>query len=192
MKLYELTNDFNQLFLLAEDAVTPEEQTAFLDTLEGLEGEIQTKLLGCARVHRTLESEAAAVLAEIDRLQKRSKTLMNSAEHLKAYMFGNMQASGLAKVKDSAFTLSIVKNPAGVIVDDEKAVPDVYKVVTVKAPLSLFEVRRLPGGEVQVHVGALWCPVDPQVAKTEIKEVLKSGQTLPGVHLEQGERLSIR
>ena len=57
MTLYELTNDYMNLLELAEDPDIDEQ--AFLDTLEGIDGALEDKAEGYAKVIRTLEGDAA-------------------------------------------------------------------------------------------------------------------------------------
>ena len=62
MTLYNLTNDYMNLLELAEDPDIDEQ--AFMDTLEGIEGALEDKAEGYAKVIRTLEGDAAACDAE--------------------------------------------------------------------------------------------------------------------------------
>lgn len=55
--LYELTADFQNLLMLAEDPDT--DPQAFADTLEGIEGELEDKADNYARVIRNLEADAS-------------------------------------------------------------------------------------------------------------------------------------
>ena len=124
MKLYELTTEYQTVADLAATA-TGEDSQAFLDTLEGIAGEIGNKVLACARVYRMLETQAVAVSAEVDRLAKRKQSLESNAKHLKAYMQRGMEAAGQQKIEDDLFTVAIQNNPAAVVLnnDDIKTLP---------------------------------------------------------------------
>jgi len=162
MKLYELTEQYQQLLDLAEHAQDDDEAQAFADTLEALGGELAEKLDNCACVAQTLKREAEAVKAEEDRLALRRKALVNSGDRLKAYMQDSMNQVGLRKSKGERFTVGIQANPARVVLDDETQLPE-----------SFWAVKRTPD-------------------TAQVRDALKGGQEVPGAHLEQGESLRIR
>lgn len=69
--LYELTADWLALMEMAEDPDI--EEDVFMDTLEGIEGEIEDKADGYAKVIRQLEHDAEACGTEAKRFtEKRS------------------------------------------------------------------------------------------------------------------------
>ena len=93
--LYDLTNDWLMLMEMAEDPDI--EEDVFMDTLEGIEGEIEIKADGYAKVIRQLEHDAEACGAEAKRF------------------------------KTELFSFNIQNNPASVVVEaDIKDIPDKY------------------------------------------------------------------
>ena len=64
MTLYELTSDYLTLLEMAEDPDI--DIQAFDDTLEGLEGEIEAKADGYAKVITTLNGDAALLKGQED------------------------------------------------------------------------------------------------------------------------------
>ena len=64
MKLYELTDQYDEVINLLYDGET-DEQT-ILDTLESIEGEIEDKADNYARIIKNLSAEAEMVKAEAD------------------------------------------------------------------------------------------------------------------------------
>ena len=162
--LYELTNDYMNLLELAEDPDIDEQ--AFMDTLEGIEGALEDKAEGYAKVIRTLEGDAAACDAESKRLRNKKQTIENNIKRMKAALQCAMQITGKTKFKTSLFSFGIQKNPAAVVIDEEhlENIPDRFLI-----------------------------PQDPQIDKRAIKEALKAGEDLEGLaHLEQTESLRIR
>ena len=164
MTLYELTEDYMNLLELAEDPDIDEQ--AFNDTLEGIEGALEDKAEGYAKVIRTLEGDAAACDAESKRLRNKKQTIENNIKRMKAALQCAMQITGKTKFKTSLFSFGIQKNPAAVVIDEEhlENIPDRFLI-----------------------------PQDPQIDKRAIKEALKAGEDLEGLaHLEQTESLRIR
>lgn len=164
MTLYELTEDYMNLLELAEDPDIDEQ--AFADTLEGIEGALEDKADGYAKVIRTLEGDAAACDAESKRLRNKKQTIENNIRRMKAALQYAMQATGKTKFKTALFSFGIQKNPAAVVIDEGyiENIPDRFLI-----------------------------PQDPQIDKKAIKEALKAGEDLEGIaHLEQTESLRIR
>lgn len=122
-KLYELTNDFQQVQQMIEDGAEGLE-----DTLESIELSMQDKLENVGKVIRNLESEAKAFKDEEKRLSDRHKTLENEIKNLKLYAEQSMKATGQRKVDAGLFKFNIQKNPASVNVTDEKLIPERYYV----------------------------------------------------------------
>ena len=71
MTLYELTDDFLRLMDIAEDPDT--DPDVFRDTLEGIEGAIEDKADGYAKVIRELEARKEGLQKEAERLSSRAK-----------------------------------------------------------------------------------------------------------------------
>lgn len=164
MTLYELTEDYMNLLELAEDPDIDEQ--AFTDTLEGIDGALEDKAEGYAKVIRTLEGDAAACDAESKRLRNKKQTIENNIRRMKAALQYAMQATGKTKFKTALFSFGIQKNPAAVVIDEGyiENIPDRFLI-----------------------------PQDPQIDKKAIKEALKAGEDLEGIaHLEQTESLRIR
>lgn len=162
--LYELTDDYLNLLEMAEDPDTDPE--AFADTLEGIEGAIEDKADGYAKVIRTLEGDAAACDAESKRLRNKKQTIENNIKRMKAALQYAMEMTGKTKFKTALFSFGISKNPAAVVMDE---------------------------GYIENIPERFLIPQDPVIDKKAIKEALKAGEDLEGLaHLEQSESLRIR
>ena len=71
MRLYELTEQWDNVFYMMEDGET-DEQVIF-DTLEAIEGEIEYKADNYAKIIRNLQASVDVLKAEEERLYQRRK-----------------------------------------------------------------------------------------------------------------------
>ena len=161
--LYELTNEWMMLMEMAEDPDI--EEDVFMDTLEGIEGEIEMKADGYAKVIRQLEHDAEACGTEAKRFTEKKKFLENKIDRMKKSLQGAMETTGKTKFKTELFSFNVQNNPASVIVEaDIKDIPERYLK-----------------------------PVDPKIDKELMKKDLKAGANLDGVaHLVQTRGLRIK
>ena len=159
--LYELTAQFQNLLEMASD---PEiDWDIFEDTLEALEGDIESKADGYAKVIEQLDSEKAAIDYEIKRLTAQKTVRQNSIDRMKAALKTSMEVTGKTKFKTDLFSFGIRKNPASVVITDESRVAHDYLI-----------------------------PQPPKIDKKAIKEALNEGFEFDWAHLEQGTSLSIK
>ena len=164
MTLYELTEDYMNLLALAEDPDIDEQ--AFMDTLDGIEGAIEVKAEGYAKVMRQLEADAAACDAESKRLKNKAKTIDNNIKRMKQALQYAMQATGKTKFKTQLFSFYIQKNSASVVMDEQyiENIPE------------RFLVRK-----------------DPEINRKAIRDAINAGEDLTGLaHLESTESLRIK
>lgn len=164
MTLYELTTEYMELLAMLEDPDVDDELIA--DTLEGIDGELEVKADGYARVMRQMDADAKAIKAEEERLANRRKSLENRAANLKSRLQQMMEITGKVKFKTELFSFGIQKNPAAVVIDEQyiENIPEEYLI------------RQ-----------------DPKIDRAKLKEDLKAGKDLDGIaHLEQTESLRIR
>lgn len=164
MTLYELTTEYMELLAMLEDPDVDDELIA--DTLEGIDGELEVKADGYARVMRQMDADAKVIKAEEERLANRRKSLENRAANLKSRLQQMMEITGKVKFKTELFSFGIQKNPAAVVIDEHyiENIPEEYLI------------RQ-----------------DPKIDRAKLKEDLKAGKDLDGIaHLEQTESLRIR
>ena len=159
--LYELSEQYQELLSMALDPDIDEE--AIADTLEGLEGEIEDKADGYAKVMRNLEADASAIKAEIARLTERRKRIEANIDRMKRSLESAMRLTGKTKFKTSLFSFNIAKNPASLKIDNPDRVPEEFLI-----------------------------PQDPKIDTVGIKKELKEGTVFDWCHLEQGESLRIK
>lgn len=158
--LYELKSEYIQLLEMAGDPdISPE---ALRDTMEAINGELEDKADGYAKVIRELEAEEAGLDAEIKRLQARKSAVSGNKGRIKDALESTMRETGKLKFKTTLFSFGIQKNPPSVAILSEN-IPLDYLVVP-----------------------------DPQPDKKRILAELKAGATFDWAELRQTEALRIR
>lgn len=163
-ELYELTNDYDEVYNLALDEDWDPQVAQ--DTLEGIFGEIEDKAENCAKIIKMLQAKADAANAEADRLYGRAKALSSRIDFFKSGLFENMKAVNVRKIKTSLFTISIAKNGG-------------------KEPLVIT-------GSLDEIPGKYLIPQDPKPNNDAIRTLLAEKE-VDWAHLEpRGEHLGIR
>lgn len=160
--LYEITGQYLQLLEMLEEEDSLEEQVV-KDTLEGIDGELEVKADGYARIIRELDAEAVKYEEEKKRLEERGNTLRNRSRILKEHLYNSMKMTGKTKFKTNLFSFGIQKNgglqPMEIVPD--VIIPDEY-------------LKKEPDN-------------------TKIREAIKEGKSLPfAVLKERGDHLVIR
>ena len=159
--LYELSEQYQELLSMALDPdVDPE---ALADTMEGLEGEIEAKADGYAKVMKELRVIADARKTEAKRLTDGAKSIEANIDRMKSALETAMRATGKAKFKTALFSYGIQKNPPALKIDRPEDVPAEFLI-----------------------------PQEPKVDSAAIKKELKEGTVFDWCHLEQSEGLRIR
>lgn len=142
---------------LAALADCEEMKEAVADTLEGLAGEFNDKAKAITSLILNMSSDAGAIDQEIERLKAKKQVITNRQEALKDYLRTNMERTGIKKITCPLFTITCVQGREIVHIDNEKELPDAFLAVkTVISP-----------------------------DKKEIEARLKSGEAVPGAHLER-------
>ena len=162
--IFELTEQWQVLREMASDPdVDPQ---IWADTMEGLEGELEYKADGYAKVMADMDAEADGLDKQIKRLQERKKTLETHKDALKKNLEMMMRATGKTKFKTELFSFGIQKNPASLKINDGITYNDV--------PAEYLKF------------------IDPDIDKAKVKEAIKNGQEFDWCHMEQTEGLRIR
>lgn len=134
--LYELKGEYLQLLNMLED---PEiEDQIVLDTLEGIDYELEIKAENYAKIIRELEGAVEVIKAEKKRLSDKQSKLEVNVKRLKDSLQEAMTATGKTKFKTDLFSFSIQKNGGAlpVIVDvDTAELPDELALITKKPDL---------------------------------------------------------
>lgn len=122
--LYELTGQFQQLLQMIEDGEY--EYQTLAGTFESIEGEIEYKADGYAKVIKEIEGNVATIKNEIDRLSNKKSVLENSIKTLKQTLEKAMIDTEKTKFKTELFSFGIQKNPARLVIDGQ--VPEEYLI----------------------------------------------------------------
>ena len=158
--LYDLTGEFKALYELA---INDEDPQAFLDTLEGLKGELAVKAGGYVHVIKQLMMEADECDKLIDAFTAKKSARMNNVKRMKEALIDAMDAAGIDSLKAGEFNLKISKNGGLQPMKITGEVPDSYTKVIV----------------------------EPDNKK--IRDALANGEVLEFAHLEErGRHLNIK
>jgi hypothetical protein len=165
LRLFEITEQFKALENIEDSDDLPPEVIA--DTLEGLEGDFETKAIAVAKFIMSLEATAEQVKAAAKATELRAARIAKRAESIRHYLLLQMQIiDWRAKIEADDIVIARRNNPPMVNVADEASVPKAFWVQPEPPP--------------------------PRIDKKAIKEALQSGDEVPGCYLEAGERVEIR
>ncbi len=169
--LYELTDELLRLLEMAEDIDMQDEfeKQCFIDTKEGLEGEIEMKADGYAKVIKQLEGDAQVCDAEIKRLTAKKKVYENNISRMKRSLEQAMIVTGKTKFKTELFSFNIQKNAPSLVLNFDEKDEQAMNVV----PLDFIKVTQT-------------------VDKDALKKAIKEGAEFDFAHLEQSESIRIR
>lgn len=134
----------------------------FRDTFEGLDGAFEDKCDGWAKWIRGMKMDVQALKDEESRLALRRKRMETTISKAEETMAMYMRTVGKTKFKTALFSYGFRKSQAVDIVNEEE----------------------LPEWAL--------IPQPAKVSKTEIKEHLKAGETVPVAKLVENESLQIR
>jgi len=163
--LYQLTAEYQALLDLG-DSADPEDQQAFLDTLEGLDFEVGLKADSYAAVISQLKGRTTTIKAEIDRLTSYLKAADTSIDRMEKALYNAMKTMDKTEIRTDLHTFKIVKNGG-------------------KAPLTIRE------DDVPAEYQRTVVTTVPD--KTKIREALEAGENLPFAELgERGSHLVIK
>lgn len=132
--LYELQGEYLQLLNMLED---PEiEDQVVLDTLEGIDFELEIKAENYAKIIRELEGTVEVIKIEQKRLADKKSKLEANVKRLKDNLQEAMTATGKTKFKTDLFSFAIQKNGG--------ALPVVVDVETAELPDELVQITEKP------------------------------------------------
>lgn len=194
--LYELSENYTQLFdrfdsindhefekdergrcvdddgmVIDPEAVKTEWLEAWFDTLSGIEEEFDTKAENVAVYIKHLISDVKDMKEERSKLSERIKAKERKAEQLKKYLLDNMRLIGVNKIDRPRACLTVKKNPASLVINDENKFIDM--------------LQRCGRDDLLRYA-------KPEINKTDVKSLIKKGETFDGASLESGFSMTIK
>lgn len=139
MKLYELSNTYAEALDVMTDPDNDIDMQTINDTLEGLDAEIDDKILNVARFVATIEAEADAIKVIEDRQKARRQRLERISDDLRDYLKFNLQKTAKDKVKAADIEVKLAKTPAAVRILDESVIP--FEFFDTKQIMTLSKTR---------------------------------------------------
>lgn len=164
LALYQIADEYLTDLKKLEE-MDLDEQT-FMDTLEGLSGDLEIKASNVAMYIKNIEATASAIKDAENAMADRRKRKEKQIESMKQYLLVNMQRCGIKKIETPNLEISIRNNPESVIVDAEVAIPDDF-----------YNYPDIPA---------------PTIDKKRLKDAIQNGALIPGVHLERKQSLQIK
>lgn len=138
------------------------DETTLNDTLESIELETAEEIAAVALAVLRAEQMQEAVKSEEKRLQAKRRGSEEKTEKMREIMIKCMHMIGMEKIKSNLINVSIRKNPASLVVEDEERVPEEY------------------------------CTYVRKVENAKIKALLAAGEELSFAKLVRGESLSFK
>ncbi|MDF3035110.1 MAG: siphovirus family protein [Paucimonas sp.] len=167
MNIFEAFEVAAEIRVLGEHlrAEQPDQQ-AIDDTLEGLAWPLDEKLESLAKLRRMLMASRDARLERAHSLFRMAEQDDAAIARTESLIQSLLQASGRDRAQTALFSIALYRKPAAVVIEDEGCLPSEY--------------MRHPA------------PPAPAPDKRAILVALKAGRPVPGAHLEEGVRLSIK
>jgi predicted nuclease with TOPRIM domain len=162
MRLYDLTEQYNDLLDLLE---VSDDREALQAMLDGLEDAFDSKVESIVKLIRSKAAERDAIDEERQRLANRAEKLNKEVDWLQSYIQREMERLGKEKVKSALFNITIANCPPAVNILSESNIPDKFYILQ---------------------------PAKFNLDKRTLLEALKSGEVVQGAEIIQRKRLSIK
>lgn len=196
MKLYELSNDFAELFdnfdtisamtfsknemgefVDDDDNPVPDPEVfkaamleAWFDTLEGIEDEFERKAENIGAYIKQLEAEQDALSAEKKRLEARISAKKNQSERLCTYLLAQMRKINLKKIDMPKAKITASDGRESVCISDETAL-----------------IRW-----AEENCTGILNPQPPKIVKKEISALIKGGTEIPYTSLIRKPYITVK
>lgn len=143
---------------------------AWFDTLSGIKEEFNFKAENLAQYIKCLKAEAEDIDEEMKKLRARRDSRNKRIERLKNYLMENMEVAGITKIDMPKAKITIRKNAPGVKIDNE---------------ISFITMLQNKGRDDLLKYSM------PEIKKSEIKKLIKSGEKFDGARLESSRSVII-
>ena len=164
MNLYELNQNFNNLIEVLENTEDENIKELIKKSMDQLTLETNEKIENIIKYIKNLEAEAEALEKESKRLNDRKIKTLKKVDNLKGYLKDFTSSLESKKYNTGIFNISIRKNAAAIIIENDFLVPDEFCKTEI--------IRK--------------------VDKIALKEKLKAGEVIEGVKLQQSESIIIK
>lgn len=138
---------------------------AWFDTLSGIDEEFDLKAENLAQYIKCLKAEAEDIDQEMQKLKVRRDSRNKRIERLKAYLMSCMQQTGKKKIDMPRAKITIKNNAASLKIDNE---------------VEFINMLQDNGRDDLLKYSL------PEIKKSEIKKLIKSGEQFDGARLESG------
>lgn len=166
-KLYEAMEQLKAIDELLEQMTDPETQEILSSAQEALANETVETAENYLKYMDELKAKIAYLKEQADRITKKARTAQKRYDWLKQAMEYYLRSTGENKKEIGTYTISIRKNPAKVIIDDEQWLPDAYCTITRTADKTKIK-ESMADGKLIVTVDGH----EIQVAHTEQSETI--------------------
>lgn len=143
---------------------------AWFDTLEGIEEEFNFKAENTAQYIKSLKAEESAIKSEEDKLKKRRQQYSRKIECMTVYLKNCMMQMGVKKIETPRARITIRNNAPSLKIADE---------------ISFINTLQESGRDDLLKYEL------PEIRKSEIKKLIKSGEVFPGAVLESSHSVII-
>ena len=143
---------------------------AWFDTLSGIKEEFNFKAENLAQYIKCLKAEAEDIDEEMKKLRARRDSRNKRIERLKNYLMENMEAVGITKIDMPKAKITIRKNAPSIKFDNE---------------ISFITMLQNKGRDDLLKYSM------PEIRKSEIKKLIRSGEKFEGARLESGRSVII-
>ena len=155
MTLYDLTEQYGEIFRLYEAGEI--DADVMLDTIEGINGEIDDKINATCIVIKNKRADIGIVEAEIKRLTERYKTMVSDVDRMSTRLGNMMRRVGRERYETPIHRVRFNKGERVVYTDEDA----VIEYMLEHHPEAVTEVR------------------DFKISKTDIKRLIKNGEAVP-------------
>ncbi len=124
--LYQLSQNYDQALDFLTDPENDVDTQTALDTLEGLDGEINDKIISVAKMIVMLDHDAEGIKAVAKKQAERAKALEQKASWLRDYLKDNMLRIDHTKVENSEISVKLATTPPSVKIIDEALIPEEF------------------------------------------------------------------
>jgi hypothetical protein len=168
-----------------EKAALEKGRAEMLAQIESVGTELVKKTDNIAGVLRRITSEQELIKSEEERLRARRKCFERAEKWLRTYVLSVMRQRGVSQLKTPTHTL-FIRSTEAVSIIDAGAVSAIYKTVTVKMPLVVWQaiLDRMHGPE--------GVRAQEEISLADIKREIKAGGSVDGADITFGDSLVIR